>query len=316
MLSHLLGLSLLSISYADETEESIETTTDANAEEETEDDETSVETSASEEDITPAESTEQNDEGPDREDSTDSETSPPTDAQLDQEAIESLMNAIMQESAQLEDESDDDEEEYDDDDDFNLKGNFEQSYVMTLWQDVGVFHAYQISGDPQYFFRNDKDNGFTLGVRYQFNRIERIKHRTSSAYRTSSSLLGLTTGYQLGAVRFNTAASWTWNHYFTQTETDRTEAFVTYQYSEIPAMSGVLWENTLTYAPEESEFGIQLGVGFPFQINGEREMGEAFTGSWQASSLLSIGFGQIGYTYIVYPDHVIERIQIGSGVIF
>ncbi len=312
MLSYLLGLSMLSFSYADETEEPIETTVDANPEQDTEDATISAGT-ASEEGSSP---TEYNDEEQRVEVSTESETSVQTDADSDQEAIESLMNAIMQESAQLEDESYGDDEEEDDDDDFNLKGNFEQSYVMTLWKDVGVFHTYQFSGDPQHFFRNDKDNGFTLGVRYQFNRIERIQHRTSSAYRTSSSLLGLTTGYQLGAVRFNTAASWTWNHYFTQTETDRTEAFVTYQYSEIPAMSGVLWENTLTYAPEESEFGIQLGVGFPFQINGEREMGEAFTGSWQASSLLSIGFSQLGYTYIVYPDHVIEHIQIGSGIIF
>jgi len=317
MLSYLLRLSLLSISYADETEEPIETTVDTNAEEETEDDETSVET-ASGEVSTPTESTEQNDEEQSPEDSTNSETSTPTDAELDQEAIESLMNAIMQESAQLEDEesNDNDEEEYEDDDDFNLKGNFDYSYVMTLWKDVGVFHAAQLSVDPQYFFRNDKGNGFTLGVRYQVNGTGSINHHTGSIHSINSSLLGLTTGYQLGALRFNTAASWTLNHYFTETETDRTEDFITYQYTEIPAMSGVLWENTLTYAPEDSEFGIQLGAGFPFQINGEREMGEAFTGSWQASSLLSIGFGQIGYTYIVYPDHVIERIQMGLGIIF
>ncbi len=308
MLTYLLGLSLMAISYADETEEPIETTIDANPEQDTEDATTSAGT-ASEEGSAP---TEYNDEEQGVEVSTESETSVQTDADSDQEAIESLMNAIMQESAQLEDEeSDGDDEEEDDDDD--LKGNFDYSYVITLWEDVGVFHAAQLSVDPQYFFRNEKGNGFTLGVRYQVNGTGSINHHTGSIHSINSSLLGLTTGYQLGALRFNTAASWTSNHYFTETETDRTEDFITYQYTEIPAMSGVLWENTLNYASEDSEFGIQLGVGFPFQINGEREMGEAFTGSWQASSMLNISLCQIGYTYIVYPNHVIQRMQIGLG---
>ena len=81
-------------------------------------------------------------------------------------------------------------------------------------------------------------------------------------------------------------------------------------------MSGVLWENTLTYSPDDMDFGVQASVGFPFQVSGEREMGQAFKDSWQVGTRLSISFFQLGYTHIVYPGHSVERIQIGSGILF
>ena len=37
---------------------------------------------------------------------------------------------------------------------------------------------------------------------------------------------------------------------------------VTYQYDELPQMSGVLWENTLTYSPTDMDFGVRLQSGF------------------------------------------------------
>ena len=41
----------------------------------------------------------------------------------------------------------------------------------------------------------------------------------------------------------------------------------------------------LTYSPEDMDFGVQLTVGFPFQLNGDRDMGQAFTDSWQVGTL-------------------------------
>ena len=91
---------------------------------------------------------------------------------------------------------------------------------------------------------------------------------------------------------------------------------MTYQYDELVPMSGVLWENTLTYSPEDMDFGVQASVGFPFQLSGDRDMGQAFTDSWQVGTRLNISLLQLGYTHIVYPGHSIQRIQIGSGVLF
>ena len=73
------------------------------------------------------------------------------------------------------------------------------------------------------------------------------------------------------------------------TNTNRqADGFITYQYDELAAMSGVLWENTLTYSPDDMDFGLQASVGFPFQVSGERDMGQAFTDSWQVGTRLNI----------------------------
>ena len=103
---------------------------------------------------------------------------------------------------------------------------------------------------------------------------------------------------------------------FCTKEIDRADGFITYQYDELAEMSGVLWENTLTYSPNDMDFGVQASVGFPFQVSGEREMGQAFKDSWQVGTRLNVSFLQLGYTHIVYPGHSIQRIQVGSGILF
>ena len=238
--------------------------------------------------------------------------------------LEALMNDIMQEIAESEegnfedrfanDNGEDEDTEDEDDFDFNYKGNLEYSYILTIWDSPTrhIFHTAQVSGDPQYFFNHNDQWGPTLGMRFQVSSTENLEQLYLY------DLVGLTTGLQVGSFRVNTSASWMWEQYFAQSETDRNteDELVTYQYDELSAMSGILWENTLTYSPEELDIAVQASVGFPFQVNGSREMGEAFTGSWQASSRVNISLFQLGYTHIVYPNHILQRVQIGTGILF
>ena len=230
--------------------------------------------------------------------------------------IEQMMSEIMEEMTDtsesaidlnLDIETDEESEE-----DFNYKGNIEYSYVLTKWDNPSrnIFHAGQFSGDPQYYFRQTDDWGYTFGGRFQFTGSDTLTQQYNHR------LLGVTGGLQYTSFRINTSISWAWEQYFAQTQTDKTDGFVTYQYDELVRMSGVLWENTLTYSPDDMDFGVQASVGFPFQVNGERDMGQAFKDSWQVTTRLNISFFQIGYTHIIYPSHSIERIQIGSGILF
>ena len=240
--------------------------------------------------------------------------------EIDVPDVDLLMQQIMQELAAEAEKNEDtkgDDGDGKEDDDFNYKGNLEYSYVISLWNtseystlNENLLGSMQFSGDPQHYFNHNDRWGPTLGLRFQVS--ERQKLHSSNF----SHLIGITTGLQIRSLRFNTAASWMWEQYYVQEELDRSPNFATYQYAELAPMSGVLWENTLTYAPDDLDFGLRAGLAFPFQIQGEREMGEAFTGSWQASSLLYFKFWQFGYTHIVYPNHSIERIQIGSGILF
>ena len=225
-----------------------------------------------------------------------------------------MMSEIMEEMAESEDNSfelnigtDEESEE-----DFNYKGNIEYSYVLTMWDSPSrnIFHVGQFSGDPQYYFRQTDDWGYTVGARFQFAGTETLSQQYNHT------ILGVTGGLQYTSFRINTSLSWTWEQYFAQTQTDKADGFATYQYDELVPMSGVLWENTLTYSPDDMDFGVQASVGFPFQVSGEREMGQAFKDSWQVGTRLNISFFQLGYTHIVYPSHSIERIQIGSGILF
>ena len=239
-----------------------------------------------------------------------------TDEASEQTEIEQMMSEIMQEMAESEGEVDgiltDIAEDSEDDEEFNYKGNLEYSYVMTIWDspERNIFHVAQFSGDPQYYFRQADDWGYTLGARFQVTGSETLVHQY---YHT---ILGITGGFQYKGFRINTAASWNFEQYFAQSETDRADGFVTYQYNELPQMSGLLWENTLTYSPTDTDFGVQASVGFPFQMSGEREMGNAFTDAWQVGTRLNISFFQLGYTHMVYPGHSIQRVQVGTGILF
>lgn len=225
-----------------------------------------------------------------------------------------------------------DVQEDDDDIDWNkYKGNFEVSFINVLWkgQNTHWLSGVQCSGDPQYYFNKNNKWGPTIGLRFVFlkNNYVSIAHNEDIIYQSElegsfegglirNEIIGLTTGLQIGAFRFNTAASWISNQYFIQNELERDEDVIRYQYESLAPLSGVFWENTLTYAPENKKVGVQLSAGFPFNIIGTRDMGEPFTSSWQASSLITISLYQIGYTYSVYPGHVLHHFQLGLGVLF
>ena len=101
-----------------------------------------------------------------------------------------------------------------------------------------IFHVGQFSGDPQYYFKQTEDWGYTVGGRFQITGTETLSQQYNHT------ILGVTGGLQYTSFRINTAVSWTWEQYFAQTQTDKTDGFVTYQYDELVPMSGVLWENT------------------------------------------------------------------------
>ena len=180
------------------------------------------------------------------------------------------MSEIMEEMEEIADKRMHSNSEVDtdeDDEDFNYKANIEYSYVLTMWESPNrnIFHVGQFSGDPQYYFKQAEDWGYTVGGRFQLTGNETL----SQLY--NHTILGVTGGLQYTSFRINTSVSWTWEQYFAQTQTDKADGFVTYQYDELAPMSGVLWENTLTYSPDDMDFGLQASVGFPFQVNGERD---------------------------------------------
>jgi hypothetical protein len=129
-------------------------------------------------------------------------------------------------------------------------------------------------------------------------------------------LIGITTGMQFGAFRINTAGSWMSERYFFQEEIEKNAEKITYQYDELEQMSGIMWEQTLTFSPDDKDFGIQLSVGFPFQIIGERDMGTAFVDSWIATSTLNYNIVHLGYSLRTYPGHQIQTAEIGMGILF
>ena len=202
--------------------------------------------------------------------------------------IEQMMSEIMQEMAESENSSFElnIETEEESEEEFNYKGNIEYSYVLALWDSPSrhSFHVGQFSGDPQYYFKQNDTWGYTVGGRFQVSGSETLSQRYDHT------ILGVTGGLQYSSFRINTSVSWTWEQYFAQTETDKANGFVTYQYDELAPMSGVLWENTLTYSPDDMDFGVQAAVGFPFQVTGERDMGQAFQDAWQVSTRLSLSF--------------------------
>ena len=161
-------------------------------------------------------------------------------------------------------------------------------------------HSGGVAGDPQYYFQHGNNWGSTLGMRFQLSGSETL----DSTYQNN--FLGLTIGVQYAALRFNTAASWVWEHYYIEEEVAKDVDFVTYRYDELPMMSGVLWEQTLSFVPTGQDFGLQLTFGLPFQVIGERDMGNGLGDAWIVSSKLNFSFLHIGYQYSQTPNNLFK----------
>ena len=76
-----------------------------------------------------------------------------------------------------------------------------------------------------------------------------------------------------------------------------------------------MWEHTLTYTPNDKDFGLQATIGFPFLMGGDRDVGEPFIDSFKASSILNIKTLHLGYTFTQYPDHYIHMTEFGFGLL-
>ena len=116
--------------------------------------------------------------------------------------------------------------------------------------------------------------------------------------------------------RINTAGSWMWERYFFQYDAQKEIDTITYKYDDLKRISGVLWEQTLTYAPDNKDIGIQLSIGFPFQVFGERDLGEPFVDSFKAGSFLNFKSLHLGYTYTQYSEQFIHMTELGFGYLF
>lgn len=243
-------------------------------------------------------------------DMSDSELEDEQTLELLQQILESTLDDTTYAEDDLNIAADSDEEE---DLEFtNYRGNLYYGYQLHRWKSPAkhTLHAGTFAGDPQYYFQHGNQWGTTLGLRFQVSAAETLNTRYQNNF------IGITGGMQFGALRLNTAASWIWEQYYLEEEVAKEVDFVTYRYDELPLMSGVLWEQTLTYAPDGEDFGLQVTLGFPFQVNGERDMGEAFTDAWTVSSRLNFSFLHLGYQYSQYPGQSIQTAEFGSGILF
>jgi hypothetical protein len=253
---------------------------------------------------------------PPPESETSSEDTPADDAdELNEEEALQMLEEIL--SASLENMEDleipetteeDDEEVYF----VNYKGNLYYAYQIHRWKSPSTHTLFSggIAGDPQYYFQHGNRWGTTLGLRFQLSAAENL----NTTYHNN--FIGLTGGVQFGALRLNTAMSWFGERYFIEEEIAKDVDFITYRYSELPQMSGLLWEQTLTYAPDGQDFGLQLTVGLPFQVNGTRDMGETIGEAFSISSKLNISFMHLGYQYTQYPGQSVQMAELGSGILF
>lgn len=270
----------------------------------------SADTSPESEQETPAST------GPPPESETSSEDPPSTeiDEFNEEEALQMLEEILSASLEDIEDLEVSDTTEEDDEDLYfaNYKGNLYYSYQVHRWKSPSAHTLFSggIAGDPQYYFQHGNRWGTTLGLRFQLSAAERFNKTYHNNF------IGLTGGVQFGALRLNTAASWFGERYFIEEEIAKDVDFITYRYSELPQMSGILWEQTLTYAPDGQDFGLQLTVGLPFQINGTRDMGEAFGEAFSVSSKLNISFLHLGYQYTQYPGQSVQMAELGSGILF
>ena len=191
---------------------------------------------------------------------------------------------------------------------FKYKGNRYYSY-QHRWKSPSTHTLFSGGiGDPQYYFKHgnrgeplsDFDSNCLLQKPWS--------QRSQYLYRADRRC-------KFSSLRFNTAP-WFGERYFIEEEIAKDVDFITYRYNELPEMSGVLWEQTLTYAPDGEDFGLQLTVGLPFQINGTRDMGEAIGEAFSVSSKLNISFLHLGYQYTQYPGQSVQMAELGTGILF
>ena len=97
--------------------------------------------------------------------------------------------------------------------------------------------------------------------------------------------------------------------FFLQEEKSRTSNEITYTFHELAESKGILWEQSINYNDSDKDFFIEGSFAFPFQLEGERQMGEPFLDAWRAGINVSFSSWMIGYEYNVFPDSEEQRLS-------
>lgn len=202
---------------------------------------------------------------------------------------------------------------HNDDSDFSwFRGDLNYSLDFRFWESEGdtqTLFSGTFSGDPQYLWEINDDIGPTLGLRFKLSGTE------SQIMKVQDHLIGITTGFQLGPVRLNTAGSYMFNSLFYQEEIsrDRTTKEISYRYQELLPLSGILWENTFTLTLD-SDFVFQGYYSVPIGLGGKRDMGDLFIDSWQAGANIVYNTFIFGHQYNRYPQNQEHVLIFGSSL--
>ncbi len=211
--------------------------------------------------------------------------------------------------------NDDDDEEKEDIDISFLEGSFQWAINFHYWKmldDYQYLSSVVFEGDPQYKFKEDNFISPLLGIRFRASTAETIQ------YKMTDNLLGIITGIQIGPVRVNTSGSY-YNHLmFHQQEKARNNTIheLVYSYQELPISKGIFWEQAINLRLKEPDLVIETSIGFPFQIQGTRELGEAFTDSYRWTTAVSISGWLLEYEYNIFPNSEEHILSIGNNLEF
>lgn len=182
-----------------------------------------------------------------------------------------------------------------------FRGDINYSFDLRFWESEGTsktLFSGTFSGDPQHLWEIRDDFGPSLGIRFKLSGSE------SRTMLIQDHLIGLTGGFQMGAVRINTAGSYMFNHLFQQEELtkDNNTKEISYRYQEQLPLHGILWENTLTLT-FDPKFVFQGYYSIPVGLGGERDVGDMFVDSWQVGADFVFKTFLFGYQYNIYPQN-------------
>lgn len=205
-------------------------------------------------------------------------------------------------------------EDYDDDNDNDFswfRGGIDYSLDLHLWESEGASKSVwslTAAGDPQYLWEIRDNLGPTLGLRFKLSGTD------TQQTLIKDNLIGIITGFQLKKLRINTSAAYMSHHLFHQIEQqrDHTSKEISYLYQELLPLKGILLEQTLTLALDNTV--IQAFYGTPFALSEQREMGAVFKDSWKAGGNIVFSSSSIGYEYSVYPENQEHIISFGTSL--
>jgi hypothetical protein len=205
----------------------------------------------------------------------------------------------------------DNSEEKDDVDLSFMTGSVQWTINFHYWkmsQDYQYLNSFSFSGDPQYLINSEAAVSPLLGILFRWREQENIENQITD------NLIGLITGIQLGPIRLNTSASYYNHKMFQQSELQRNQNLnqIIYSYQELPLSIGLFWEQGINFSIPDSDFFIEAKIGFPFQFQGDRNLGEELMDSYRITTSLSISSWLFGYEYNFFPNSEEHMMSIGN----